>query len=115
MIRVRFGTADLDPETQRWVALPVAELRAEAEKVTISGPHAHWISLDIAIIDPDTRQRVTRQADPERGARLLPFAYRVGDLKVDVEELDGGVPDEPRVPAFSYPAGGRVGATRLHI
>jgi hypothetical protein len=107
MIRVRFTTAEFDADTQRWIELPVAELRADEEQVTISGPHADWISLDMAIIDPHTRHRVTRQPDPERWARLLPLAYRAGDIKVEVEELDAEAAGEPPTPAFSYPAATR--------
>lgn len=81
----------------------MAELFADGQEVTISGPHADWISLDIAIVDPDTRERVTRGDDAERWARLLPFAYRNGDIAVEVAEVAAA---EPAGAAFHYSAGG---------
>lgn len=87
MIQVRFTSFEFDSETQQWVAVPIAELAADGQAVRISGPHADWISLDIAIVDPDTGERVTRGDDAERWARLLPFAYRNGDISVEVAEV----------------------------
>src|ERR1700691_4725868 len=80
MIRVRFTTSEFNVETQGWVELPVAELIADGEDVRISGPRAEWISPDIAIIDPETTERVTRFDGAERWRRLLPLADRSGDL-----------------------------------
>jgi len=86
MIHVRFSTFELDSESSGWHHLPIAELIANGEDVTISGPHADWISPEIGIIDPETGIRVTRHDDAERWARLLPFAYRNGDITVEVIE-----------------------------
>jgi hypothetical protein len=99
MIRVRFTTTEFNVETQGWVELPVAELIADGEDVRISGPRAEWISPDIAIIDPETKQRVTRFDGAERWARLLPFAYRSGDLDVEVSEAAVA---EPAGVSFRY-------------
>ncbi len=87
MIRVRFTTSQFNVETQDWVELPVAELIVDGEDVRISGPRSEWISPDIAIIDPETREQVTRSDGAERWARLLPLAYRSGDLDVEVSEV----------------------------
>lgn len=87
MIRVRFTTSEFNAETEQWVELPVAELIADGENVSISGPHAEWISPDITIIDPETTERVTRADGAERWAQLLPYAYRSGDLDVEVTAL----------------------------
>ena len=54
----------------------VAELIANGEEVKISGPNAEWINLELAVIDPENGERVTRADGAERWARLLPFAYR---------------------------------------
>ncbi|HEY5287089.1 MAG TPA: hypothetical protein VIJ50_08295 [Solirubrobacteraceae bacterium] len=99
MIRVRFTTSEFNAETQQWVKLPVAELIADGEDVRISGPRAEWISPDIAIIDPETTHRVTRTDGAERWAQLLPFAYRSGDLDVEVTEVAAA---EPVGAAFHY-------------
>jgi hypothetical protein len=84
MIQVNFTTFERDPDTKEWIELPVAQLIADGDEVSISGPHADWINPDLAIIDPETKERVTRADGAERWARLQPFAYRSGDLKVEV-------------------------------
>jgi len=99
MIQVNFTTFELDADTKQWVQVPVAELTADGQDVTISGPHADWISPEISIVDPATAERITRAADAERWARLLPFAYRDGELTVEVAEVAGV---EPAAAAFRY-------------
>jgi hypothetical protein len=101
MIQVRFTTFELDTDTRDWVELPVAELIADGDEVTISGPHADWISPDISIVDPGTAERITRTEDAERWARLLPFAYRDGQITVEVTEAAAA---KPAGGAFHYPA-----------
>jgi uncharacterized Zn finger protein len=101
MIQVRFTTFELDADTREWVELPVAEVIADGEEVTISGPRADWISLDISIVDPETAERVTRAEDAERWARLLPFAYRDGQITVTVTETAAA---KPAGGAFHYAA-----------
>jgi hypothetical protein len=103
MIQVRFTTFELDSDSNEWVELPVAELVADGDELTISGPHADWISPEISIVDPDSGERVTRADDAERWVRLLPFAYRSGDISVEVAEIAAA---EPAGAAFQYPAGG---------
>jgi hypothetical protein len=102
MVQVHFTTFEFDAASEQWVELPIAELLADGDQVTISGPHADWISPDIAIIDPDTGERITRAEDAERWARLLPFAYRNGDIAVEVAEVAAA---EPAGAAFHYAAG----------
>ncbi len=102
MVQVRFTTSEFDADAERWVEVPIAELLANGDEVTISGPHADWISLDIAIIDPGTGERITRAADAERWARLLPFAYRNGDITVEVTEVAAA---QPAAAAFRYSLG----------
>ena len=89
MIQVNFTTFERDPHTKAWIERPVAQLLADREHVTISGPHADWINPDLAVIDPETAERVTRFDGAERWARLQPFAYRSGDLSVEVTEVAG--------------------------
>lgn len=100
MIRVRFTT--FERSANEWVEVPVAELVANGDDVTVTGPHADWISPQISIVDPDTGQRVTRTDDAEHWARLLPFAYRDGDITVEVIEAPVA---QPAGAAFHYGAG----------
>jgi len=99
MIQVDFTTFELDPDTKEWIELPVAQLLADGEDVSISGPHADWINPDLAIIDPETAERVTRTDGAERWARLQPFAYRSGDLSIKVAEVAAV---EPVAASFHY-------------
>jgi hypothetical protein len=99
MIQVNFTTFELDRDTREWIELPVAQLIADQEEVSISGPHADWINPDLAIVDPETAQRVTRADGAERWARLLPFAYRSGDLNIEVIEVAAV---EPVAASFHY-------------
>jgi hypothetical protein len=92
MIQVNFTTFERDPDTKEWIELPVAQLIADGDEVSISGPHAEWINPDLAIIDPETRERVTRADGAERWARLQLFAYRSGDFKVEVAEVSAAAP-----------------------
>lgn len=88
MIQVRFTTFEFDADRNEWLEQLGAELLADREEVTVSGPHAEWIDLDISIVDPETGEQVTRDDDAERWARLLPLAYRGGDIGVEVAEVD---------------------------
>lgn len=99
MIQVNFTTFRRDRDTNDWIEMPVAQLIADGDDVSISGPHADWINPDLAIIDPATTERVTRADGAERWARLQPFAYRSGDLKVEVSEVATA---EPAGAAFHY-------------
>jgi hypothetical protein len=102
MIQVRFTTFEFDAASNEWVELPVAELVANRDELTISGPHADWISPEISIIDPSSGEQVTRADGPERWARLLPFAYRNGDITVEVAEAAAA---EPAGAAFHHSGG----------
>ena len=99
MIQVNFTTFERDPDTKEWIELPVAQMLADGEDVSISGPHANWINPDLAIVDPETAQRITRADGAERWARLLPFAFRSGDIDVEVSEVAAA---EPAGVAFHY-------------
>jgi hypothetical protein len=102
MIEVHVTTHEFDVAHQSWIEVPVAELVADGQEVTLSGPHADWISLDISIVDPETGERIARDNEAERWARLLPFAYRDGDLSISVTEVAEA---EPAAAAFRYSAG----------
>jgi hypothetical protein len=99
MIQVNFTTFERDPDTKQWVEMPVAQLLASGDDVSISGPHADWINADLAIVDPETAERITRADGAERWARLLPFGYRGGDLQVTVAEI---AETDPVAESFHY-------------
>jgi hypothetical protein len=99
MIQVNFTTFERDSDTKEWIELPVAQLLADGDDVSISGPHADWINPDLAIVDPETGERITRADGAERWARLLPFGYRGGDLHVQVIEVAAA---EPVAASFRY-------------
>jgi len=99
MIQVNFTLYERDRDNKEWIELPVAQILADGDDVSISGPHAEWINPDLAIIDPETRERVTRADGAERWARLQPFAYRSGDLNIEVIEVAAA---EPVAASFHY-------------
>jgi hypothetical protein len=92
MIQVRFSTFEFDADHDQWVERLVAELLAGSDEVTVSGPHVDWVDLDISILDPETGRQITRGEDPQRWARLLPLAYRSGDVSVAVAEVETATP-----------------------
>jgi hypothetical protein len=99
MIQVNFTTFERDPDTTEWIEVPVAQLLADGDDVSISGPHAEWINPDLAIVDPETAERITRADGAERWARLQPLGYRSGDLHVKVIEVAAA---EPVAASFRY-------------
>jgi len=100
MIQVNFTTFKRDSDTKEWIELPVAQLLASGDDVSISGPHADWINPDLAVVDPETAERITRADGAERWARLQPFGYRSGDLHVKVIEVAAA---EPATASFHHP------------
>jgi hypothetical protein len=99
MIQVNFTTFERDSDTKEWIELPVAQLLARGDDVSISGPHADWINPNLAIVDPETAERITRADGAERWARLLPFGYRSGNLQVEVTQVAAA---EPVAASFHY-------------
>lgn len=99
MMQVTFTTLERHPDTKEWVELPVAQLLAYGDEVSISGPHADWINPDLAIVDPKTAERITRADGAERWAQLQPYGYRSGDLHVQVTEVAAA---EPVAASFHY-------------
>jgi hypothetical protein len=64
MLEVNFTTFELDPRTNEWIERPVAQLLADRERVTISGPHADWIN-------PGSRSSTPRPPSESRGLTVL--------------------------------------------
>jgi hypothetical protein len=99
MIQVNFTTFERNSDTKEWIELPVAQLLANGDDVSISGPHADWINPDLSIVDPATGERITRADGAEHWARLQPVGYRSGDLHVKVIEVAAA---EPVAASFHY-------------
>lgn len=102
MIQARFTQQSFDADSQQWVTETVAELVADGSTVTVSGDRADWIDRDIPIRDPENGDQVDSRSNPERWARLLPLAYRSGDIDVEVTEVAVAAPMPDA--AFQYPA-----------
>jgi hypothetical protein len=58
----------------------VAVLHIEGTQLEVEGDQDFAEVRDIELLDVDTGQTVTCDADPERWARNLPQAFRSGDL-----------------------------------
>jgi hypothetical protein len=58
----------------------VATLYVEGTQLHIEGDQSFAEVRDIEVLDLDSGQTVTFDADPERWARNLPQAFRSGDL-----------------------------------
>ncbi len=61
MIQVRFSTSEFNPDTQEWVEVPVAELIADEEEVTIVAPMPTGSALTSRSSTP-RRQSMSREA-----------------------------------------------------
>jgi hypothetical protein len=91
MIQVHFTTFEFNADSNEWVELPVAELVADGDELTISGPHADWISPETSIVDPDSGERITRADGPERWARpeaLCGLLEAAGFSEVEAEQAE---------------------------
>jgi len=62
----------------------VAVLHIEGTHLEVEGDQDFAEVRDIELLDVDTGQTVTFDADPERWARNLPQAFRSGDLVCNV-------------------------------
>jgi hypothetical protein len=58
----------------------IAVLHIEGTHLEVEGDQGFAEVRDIELLDVDTGQTVTFDADPERWARNLPQAFRSGDL-----------------------------------
>lgn|SRR6185295_4048477 len=97
MIHLRFTTASFDRDANEWQKTVHAELFAEGDHdLRVEGPDAEWIDVDLAVIEPESGDRLTREDGAERWARALPTAFRSGHLAVEeVHEMSGEAEVEP--------------------
>jgi len=83
MIHAQLQQSRHDPETQEFDWEPLAELVVEDDG-SHHGEHVERFGLRKAMLDPNTRSRVLFAEEPERWVRLLPTAYRSGDVTVAI-------------------------------
>ena len=70
----------------------VASLQIDGTHVEIHGDPDFAEVRDIEVLDVETGQSVTFDADPERWARNLPQAFRSGDLVCAIVSDSAGAP-----------------------
>jgi hypothetical protein len=74
----------------------VATLHVDGPHLEVEGDQSFAEVRDVEVLDVDTGQSLTLDADPERWARNLPQAFRSGDLvcRVTVDSTSGTAPNE---------------------
>jgi hypothetical protein len=83
MIHAQLQKSRYDEETQEFSWEPLAELVVEDDG-SHRGEHVERFGLRKALMDPEARERVLFADEPERWVRLLPTAYRTGDVAVAI-------------------------------
>ena len=78
MIEITFSAARRHGDHVEWEV--VATLYVEGTQLHLDGDQSFTEVRDIEVLDLDSGQTVTFDADPERWARNLPQAFRSGDL-----------------------------------
>jgi hypothetical protein len=63
--------------------LHLADVWVNGREVHVEGDGSVF-STSIPVVEPESGERLTFDADPERWAKALPTAYRSGDLLVSV-------------------------------
>jgi hypothetical protein len=78
MIEITFSAARRHGDHVEWEV--VATLYVEGTQLHLDGDQSFTEVRDIEVLDLDSGQTVTFDADPERWALNLPQAFRSGDL-----------------------------------
>jgi len=82
MIELQFSVPSrVDGELQWQVG---ASLHIEGTHMEVHGDQDFAEVRDVAVLDVETGQSITFDADPERWARNLPQAFRSGDLVCEI-------------------------------
>jgi hypothetical protein len=85
MVRVTFSAPHYDSQRKAVDYVVQAELIVDGHEHSSTG-EVRWIDLSIPVIDPATGRQLVFEDDPEAWARLLPTAYRSGDIVLEVVE-----------------------------
>jgi hypothetical protein len=78
MIELQFTVPNRHQGDLEWDV--VATLHVDGPHLELDGDQSFAEVRDIEVLDVDTGQSLTFDADPERWARNLPQAFRSGDL-----------------------------------
>jgi hypothetical protein len=78
MIELQFTVPNRNHGELEWEV--VATLRVDGPQLEVEGDRCFAEVRDIEVLDVETGQSLTFDADPERWARNLPQAFRSGDL-----------------------------------
>jgi hypothetical protein len=78
MIELQFTVPNRQHGDLEWDV--VATLRVDGLNLEVEGDQSFAEARDIEVLDVETGQTLTFDADPERWARYLPQAFRSGDL-----------------------------------
>jgi hypothetical protein len=82
MIEIQFSVPNRVDGEVEWQV--VASLRVDGTHVQLEGDQDFLEVRDIEVLDVETGQSITFDADPERWARNLPQAFRSGDLVCEI-------------------------------
>jgi hypothetical protein len=82
MIEIQFSVPDRVDGELEWHV--VAILQIDGTHMRVDGDRDFAEVRDIEVLDVETGQSVTFDADPERWARNLPQAFRSGDLVCEI-------------------------------
>lgn len=85
MTRAELQQSEYDQSSRTFILRTLATLVVE-DSGAYHGEHVERFGLSKTMLDPATRQRVVFADDPQRWLRLLPTAYRTGDLCVTLAE-----------------------------
>ena len=89
---LKFATPLWDSLAQTMEYQHVADVWVNGQEVHVEGDSSVF-STSIPVVEPESGERLTFEADPERWARALPTAYRSGDLLVSAMVYEyAGVP-----------------------
>lgn len=81
MVLLKFAAPVWDPTAKTMEYRNLADVWVSGQEVHVEGDGSVF-SVSIPVVEPESGERLTFEADPERWARALPTAYRSGDLVV---------------------------------
>jgi hypothetical protein len=98
MVTVVIATREWDPARREVKQVDRAKFTIDGRHVEISGD-ADYIALDIPVVEPETGKQLLFHEDPEAWAANLPYAFRSGDIVVEVVPVAVPVPVPAPAPA----------------
>jgi hypothetical protein len=92
VVLLKFASPHWDSLAQTMEYQHVADVWVNGHEVHVEGDGSVF-STSIPVVEPESGERLTFEANPERWARALPTAYRSGDLLVSAIVYEhAGVP-----------------------